>query len=181
MKKRNVLSFFSVGALTQTPAFLFLTAIFLCGAAAGSLTGVISTSRGVMLSFELPEERNALFLLFGTLLWLVGAVLAGLLPPGGLFISAVVAARAFILSFSVAAMLGKPAWATIWLSLKAFGLQAVVTVPCLLVTAAAAFNAGIDQPRGMKHAYWYALRRYRSAVLVSFLLSAASVPLRFLP
>lgn len=181
MKKRNVLSFFSIQSLTRTPAFLFLTAIFLCGAAAGSLTGVISTSRGVTFSLSLPETRNAAMLLGGTLLWPSAAVLAGLLPPGGLFISAVVAARAFVLSFSVAAMLGKPAWTTVWMSLRAFGLQAVVTVPCLLVVASAAFCACTEQPRGVKWGYWHALKRYRPALLVCFLLCAASTLLRLLP
>ncbi len=174
MKRQNVLSFFSIASLTQTPAFLFLTAVFLCGAVAGSLTGVISTSRGVTLSVALTEERSAAMLLAGTLLWLAGAVLAGALPPGGLFVSSVVAARAFVL-------LGEPVWGTIWLSLKTFGLQAVVTVPCLLVTAAAAFCASIDQPRGMKLGYWYALKKYRPALLACFLLCAASTLLRFLP
>jgi len=181
MKRQNVLSFLSIASLTQTPAFLFLTAVFLCGAVAGSLTGVISTSRGVTLSVALTEERSAAMLLAGTLLWLAGAVLAGALPPGGLFVSAVVAARAFVLSFSVAALLGEPVWGTIWLSLKTFGLQAVVTVPCLLVTAAAAFCASIDQPRGMKLGYWYALKKYRPALLACFLLCGASTLLRFLP
>ena len=181
MKRQNVLSFFSISRLTQTPAFLFLTAVFLCGAVAGSLTGVISTSRGVTLSFSLPEERSAVMLLGGTLLWLAGALLAGALPPGGLFISAVVAARAFVLSFSVAALLDEPALKTIWLSLKTFGLQAVITVPCLLVTATAAFCASIDQPRGMRLGYWYALRKYRPAIFACFLLCGASALLRFLP
>ena len=87
MKRQNVLSFFSISGLTQTPAFVFLTAVFLCGAVAGSLTGVISTSRGVELSIGLPAEPNGAMLLMGTLLWLAGAVGAGALPPGGLFIS----------------------------------------------------------------------------------------------
>ena len=81
----------------------------------------------------------------------------------------------------MAALLGEPVWGTIWLSLKTFGLQAVVTVPCLLVTAAAAFCASIDQPRGMKLGYWYALKKYRPALLACFLLCAASTLLRFLP
>ncbi len=181
MKRQNVLSFFSISGLTQTPAFVFLTAVFLCGAVAGSLTGVISTSRGVELSIGLPAEPNGAMLLMGTLLWLAGAVGAGALPPGGLFISAVVAARAFVLAFSVAALLGEPAWETVWLSLKTFGFQAVVTVPCLLVAAAAAFCASLDQPRGMRFGYWYALGKYRPALLLCFGLGAASVVLRFLP
>ncbi len=181
MKRQNLLGFFSISTLTQTPAFLFLTAVFLCGAAAGSLTGVISTSRGITLSFTLPEERSAAVLLCGTLLWLVGVLLAGLLPPGGLFISAVVAARAFVLSFSVAALLGEPALQTIWLSLKTFGFQAVLTVPCLLVAASAAFCASLDQPRGMRFGYWYALKKYRPALLLCFLLCSISILLRFLP
>lgn len=181
MKRQNVLSLFSVASLTQTPAFLFLTAVFLCGAVAGSLTGVISTSRGIELSLGLPAEPDAALLLVGTLLWLAGALAAGILPPGCLFISAVVAARAFVLSFSVAALLGEPVPETIWLSLKTFGFQAVITVPCLLVTAAAAFCASIDQPRGMRFGYWYALGKYRPALLLCFALGAASVVLRFLP
>ncbi len=181
MKKQNVLSLFSIANLTQTPAFVFLTAVFLCGAVAGSLTGVISTSRGVELSFSLPSEPNTALLLIGSLLWLAGALAAGLLPPGGLFISAVVAARAFVLSFSVAALLGEPALETVWMSLKTFGLQAVVTVPCLLVTASAAFCASIDKPRGMRFGYWYALGKYRSAVLLCFALAGCSTLLRLLP
>ena len=86
-----------------------------------------------------------------------------------------------MLAFSVAALLGEPAWETVWLSLKTFGFQAVVTVPCLLVTAAAAFCASLDQPRGMRFGYWYALGKYRPALLLCFGLGAASVVLRFLP
>ena len=181
MKKQNVLGFFSVSGLTQTPAFVFLTAVFLCGAVAGSLTGVISTSRGITLTLRLPEEQSAAMLLAGTLLWLAGAVVAGCIPPGGLFLSAVVAARAFVLSFSVAALLGDPPLQSIWLSLKTFGLQAVITVPCLLVTSAAAFCASIDQPRGMRFGYWYALRKYQAVILLCVLLCSGSILLRFLP
>lgn len=181
MKNQNVLSLFSISSLTRTPAFVFLTAVFLCGAVAGSLTGVISTSRGVELSIHFPAEPNAALLLAGTLLWLAGTLAAGAVPPGGLFISAVVAARAFVLSFSVAALLGEPALATIWLSLKTFGFQALITVPCLLVTASAAFCASIDQPRGMRFGYWYALGKYRPAILLCLALGAGSIVLRFLP
>lgn len=185
MKKQNVLSLFSISGLTQTPAFLFLIAVFLCGAAAGSLTGVISTSRGVVLAAELTdvEQPNGapLALLAGTLLWIAAVLLAAAIPPGGLFLSAVVAARAFVLSFSVAALLGEPALETIWLSLKTFGLQAMVSVPCLLVAATAAFCAALEKPRGMRFGYLYALGRYRAAIFTCTLLSACSILLRFLP
>ena len=92
-------------------------------------------------------------------------LLAGWVRPASLFLSLVCAARGFTLSFSVSALLHALGMEGVWRSLAASGAAAVVTVPCLLLTAAACFLAAHDAPRGRRGGYFYALGRYRGAVL----------------
>ena len=101
--KQHILGFFD--SLVRTPAFLFLCAMFLCGALAGGLTG-LHASEGdsaveltAMLS-ALPEQ--VLKSVLCAALWLVLPLVCALLRPAALCLSALAAARGFVLALTVA-------------------------------------------------------------------------------
>ena len=105
--KQHILGFFD--SLVRTPAFLFLCAMFLCGALAGGLTG-LHASEGdsaveltAMLS-ALPEQ--VLKSVLCAALWLVLPLVCALLRPAALCLSALAAARGFVLALTVAVSIG---------------------------------------------------------------------------
>ncbi len=184
--KRKV-HFFTIGVIWNTPVFLFLTVLFVCGVIAGGFTGLLGRDGDAVsrLAAHLvraaqtePDVRQVLGALGGTVGWLALAVLGGLLPPPSLFIGAAVAARGFSLAFTVASMVAQLGMRGLWLSLAATGAAAVLTVPCLLIVAAAAYLAVCEAPRGQKFGYFYALRRYRGALAACLALSVAAAVLR---
>ena len=175
MKSRHIPGVFGFGQLWGTPALIFLTALFLCGAVAGSFAGQMAAGSGaefiarIAASLEssaarMPSARDALFAALGALGWQLATVIAGWTRPSSLFLSLTCAARGFTLSFSVSALLRALGAEGIWRSLAASGAAAVITVPCLLLTASACFIAAQEAPR--PGGYFYALSRYRGAVLL---------------
>ena len=88
----------------------------------------------------------------------------GWMRPASLFLPLICAARGFTLSFSVSTLLQALGIDGVWRSLAASGMAAVITVPCLLLTAAACFSAAQSAPRGQLGRVFLALGRYRSAV-----------------
>lgn len=184
--KRKV-SFFTIGVVWNTPVFLFLTVLFVCGVIAGGFTGLLGRETDTVsrLATHLvnaaqvaPGAQQVLSALGGTVGWIVLALLGGLLPPPSLFIGAVMAARGFSLAFTVASMVAQLGMRGLWLSLAATGAASIVTVPCLLIVAAAAYLAICDAPRGQKTGYFYALGRYRSALAACLALSVVAAVLR---
>lgn len=187
MKAKNIPGSFSVRMLFGTPVFVFLTALFTCGAIAGSFTGLLSVRQGTALFHNLAAEltasvagrneliRGALYAAAGALIWQFCALTAALLRPASLFIAAVVAARGFTLAFSASALLTALGEQGAWLSFGVSGASAIFTVPCLLLTAAAAFQAAQDAPPG---GYFYSLGRYRGSILFCMLCSCAACTLR---
>lgn len=177
MKHRKKLGSFSFRAVWGTPAFFFLTAVFLCGAAAGSLTGLRSASAQGALVEQLAAavieagERTQLGTLLRdsllpALLWPLLVLFCGSFRLHSLFLCAAVAARGFLFSFAVGAMLGLRETAGILLSAVSCAAGGVLTLPCLLLTAAMAFQAALERP-ARAGGYLYALGRYRGALLVS--------------
>lgn len=166
--KQHIPGFFS------SPALVYLTALFVCGAVAGCFTGLLAASGGTDIArlsgalaaraAETPDGMDALCAALGALGWQAAALAAGWMHPASLFLSLLCTVRGFALSFSVAALHGLGAEG-IWRSLAATGASAVVTVPCLLLTAAACFLAAQDAPRGRRGGYFYALGRCRGTVL----------------
>lgn len=187
MKRQRILGFFSFSQLWGTPHFVFLTMLLLCGALAGSFTGLRSgRSEGALLEqlaqtmiAQAQPGASAGTLAANSLLAALGWQLAGLLGgvprPGSLFLSAVCAARGFLMAFSAAALFSALGWHGLLLAALTGGVSAVVTVPCLLMTATASFLAGQQGGRG---GFWYALGRYRGAVLACFALALAGALLR---
>lgn len=190
MKQRNILGFFSLQAIFQTPAFVFLTALFLCGAIAGSFTGLMSGRLDGEMIERLAdtlvaaagEEQSLVYTLItaigGAILWQAGSVLCGMLRPASLFLSALCAARGFSFAFSVAALLTALGTQGAWVSLAAGGLSAVATIPCLLLSASAAFLAAREAPHGRGGGYFYALGRYRGALALCLLIAICAAGLR---
>lgn len=181
MKHRKKLGSFSLRAVWGTPAFYFLTAVFLCGAAAGSLTGLRSATAQGTLVEQLADAvmGSGEVMALGTLvrdsllpalLWPLAAVVCGGLRMHSLFLSAAVAVRGFLFSFAVGAMLGIKGTAGIALSAASCAAGGVLTLPSLLLVAAAAFQAALERP-ARRGGYLYALGRYRGVLAFSAALS----------
>lgn len=196
MKRQKVLSFFSLRTLWDTPHLVFLTAMLLCGALAGSCTGLRSGhSEGALLeqiAVQMVEQArigdgNVWMLLArtlaGALAWQGAAILCGMLRGHSLLLSGLCAARGFLLSFAAGAFLSTLQMRGLLLALITGGVSAVVTVPCLLLTATACFLAGQEAARNRK-GYWYVLARFRSAILLCTLLACCGgilrIPMLFL-
>lgn len=178
MKRQRVLSFLSLRVLWDTPHLVFLTAMLLCGALAGSCTGLRSGhSEGALLEqlagqmvAQAQVGDGAVGLLAGKALvgalgWQAAAILCGMLRGHSLWLSGLCAARGFLLAFSAGAFLSTMQWEGLLLALVTGGVSAIVTVPCLILTASACFLAGQEASR-RRGGYWYALARYRGAVLL---------------
>ncbi|MGE4548392.1 MAG: hypothetical protein AB7C89_02440 [Intestinibacillus sp.] len=185
--KRKI-SFFSIGLVWGTPAFLFLIALFLCGVIAGGFTGLMGGTQGSVArltdyltanaSGETSLAVQAVGAVGSTLIWIVLCLVAGAMTPYSLFLAAVVAARGFVLSFTVAAVVGTLGLRGVGISLVTTGAPALVTVPCLLIVATTAFLAAADAPQGKRGGYLYALGRYRGALTLCIVLSAVAALLR---
>ena len=150
MKNKKIPGSFLFSELWGAPAFVMLAALFVCGAIAGCFTGQMAAGSGLAA--------------LGAFGWQMAALAAGWLRPASLFLSLLTLVRGFSLSFSASALLHAFGTEGIWLSLASGGVTAVITVPCLLVTAAACFLAAQDAPRGRRGGYFYALGRYRGAI-----------------
>ncbi len=170
MKKQHVLGFFDT--LVCTPAFLFLCAMFLCGALAGGLTGLYAgeedgAAQLTLLLSALPEQVGRSILC--AVLWVALPVLCALLRPAALFLSALVAARGFVLALTAAVSVAQGGG--LLLSLCLAGLPAVLSVPALLAACTLVWRGEEAGPR-------CALRSLRAPYLVCLLLAAASALLR---
>ena len=120
MNKQHILGFFD--DLVRTPAFLFLCAMFLCGAVAGGLTGLRASegdSAVELTAFLAQLPGQALKSVLCALLWIMLAPLCALLRPAPLFLSAVVAARGFVLALTMAVGLGQEEGALLSLGMAA--------------------------------------------------------------
>lgn len=172
MNKQHILGFFDL--LVRTPAFLFLCAMFLCGALAGGLTGLYAgegdsaVTLGAYLT-GLPAQAPQSVL--AAVLWLVLPLICGLLRPATLLLSMVVAARGFVLALTVA--VGVAQGEGVLLSLCAAGLPAVLSVSALLAVCAMVWQSGETAGR-------YALRACRLPYVVCLLLAVGSALLRAL-
>ena len=170
MSKQHILGFFD--DLVRTPAFLFLCAMFLCGAVAGGLTGLRASEgdSAVELTVFLAQlPGQALKSVLCALLWIVLAPLCALLRPAPLFLSAVVAARGFVLALTMAVGLGQEEGALLSLGMAA--LPAMLGVPALLAACSMVWQSGESMGR-------YSLRACRAPFAVCLLMAAAGALLR---
>ena len=108
MNKQHILGFFDI--LVRTPAFLFLCAMFLCGALAGGLTGLHAGEGDSAIGLTtllaaLPGQ--VLKSVLCAVLWLVLPLVCALLRPVPLCLSALTAARGFVLALTVAVGIGQ--------------------------------------------------------------------------
>ena len=170
MRKRHILGFFD--ELSRTPAFLFLCAMFLCGAAAGALTGLRAAAQGgaqTLASMLAALPAHLLRSALSAMLWLALPLVCGLLRPASLFLAALAAARGFVLALTAAVALGDTDG--LLLSLCATGLPALLSVPALLASCAMVWQAGETSGR-------YSLRTCRAPYVVCLALAVCSALLR---
>lgn len=130
MNKRHIPGFFD--ALARTPSFVFLCSMFLCGAAAGGLTGLHAAEGDCALELtallrELPGQAGKSVLC--AVLWLVLPPAAALFRPAALWLSGIAAARGFVLALSLAVAVAQGEGAAV---LAAEALPAVISVSALL-------------------------------------------------
>ncbi len=135
MKKRHIPGFFD--NLARTPAFLFLCAVFLCGALAGGLTGLHAETGDRALGLAsllsaLPE--NAPKALLCSVIWIAVPMACSLLRPAALFLSFACAARGFVLALTIAISLASGGG--FLLSICTAGFPALLSVPALLASCA---------------------------------------------
>ena len=171
--RKHIPGFFDMQKLWESPALVLLSVLFLCGAAAGCFTGLLAAAGGAEAVTRLadglkarasqpPGGWEAARAAGGALGWQAAALFVGWTRPAGLLLPLLCGVQGFTLSFSAAALLRAFGREGLWCSLAVNGIAAVAAAPCLLLTAAACFLAAQDTPRG---GYFYALGRYRGAVL----------------
>lgn len=172
MKQRHIPGFFD--NLLSTPAFLFLCAMFLCGAMAGGLTGLHASEgdhalRLADLLATLPEQWGKSVLC--AVLWVCLPIVCALLRPAELFLSGLAAAKGFVLAMTAA--IGLSGEGSVLFSLCAAGLPAFLSVPALLAACAMVWQSGESSGH-------YSLRTCRAPYGVCIALAAASALLRAL-
>lgn len=170
MRKRHIFGFFD--SILRTPAFLFLCAMFLCGALAGGLTGLAAGEGDnavhlTALLAALPSQLGKSVLC--AVLWVALPLVCALLRPAALFLSGLCAARGFVLALTVAVGIGQQDG--LLLSLLATGLPAVLSVPALLAACAMIWQE-IETPGRLT------LRGCRAPYAVCLTLAAVSALLR---
>lgn len=170
MNKQHILGFFD--SLVRTPAFLFLCAMFLCGALAGGLTGLHAGEGDSAIELAavlsgLPGQTLKSVLC--AVLWLVLPLVCALLRPASLCLSALAAARGFVLALTVAVGIGQGE--DVLLSVAAAGLPAVLGVSALLAACAMVWQSGETAGR-------YSLRACRLPYALCVALAALGALLR---
>ena len=170
MNRQHISGFFDT--LVRSPAFLFLGAMFLCGATAGGLTGLHAGAGDSAVTLTalldaLPAAVGKSVLC--ALVWVALPLVCALLRPAALFLSALAAARGFVLALTVAVGIGQGE--SLLLSLLAAGLPAVCSVSALLAACAMVWQ-------GCESGGRFPLRACRLPYAVCFLLAAAGALIR---
>lgn len=134
MKKQHIFGFFD--GILKTPIFLFLCAIFLCGAFAGALTGLAATEGDAAVYLanavsDLPTQAARSILC--AFLWVVLPIFCALFRPASLFLSALTAAKGFVIALTVAVSIGQGNWL---LSLCITGIPSIFSISALLAACA---------------------------------------------
>lgn len=130
MKKQRIFGFFD--EILKTPVFLFLCAIFLCGAFAGGLTGLAASEGDGAIYLanvisDLPAHAGRSILC--AILWIVLPLICAMIRPATLFLSALTAARGFIIALTIAVSIGQ---GNFLLSLFVTGIPGVFSISALL-------------------------------------------------
>ena len=160
MNKQHILGFFD--DLVRTPVFLFLCAMFLCGAAAGGLTGLraVEGDGAAVLSGLLAElPAHVVQSTLCALIWVLLPLVCAFLRPRELLLSAVAAARGFVLAMTVAVSVGEA------------GVPAVLSVSALLAACSMVWQGGEATGR-------YSLRTCRMPYFLCITLAVLSALLR---
>lgn len=136
-----------------SPATAISAALFLVGAVVGSVIGskITPEASGSLYTYvfdylnsikEFDFSRfNLLYALFNNFKYHLVVFILGFAGFGMFLIPFVSGVRGFFLSLSVSAFVRLLGSAGISLSMAAFGIQAVLTLPCLLILSSVAFYA----------------------------------------
>lgn len=134
-------------APAMLPSLIVLASLFLCGVAAGSLTAAhVDGEAGNTLVSYLREYLSVLGArpdigsvigraFFNAFKYHLVVMLLGLTLPGVVLIPGTMAFRGFFLSFAVTAFVRVYGIGGLWFALGAFGVQTLLTLPCLFALA----------------------------------------------
>ena len=177
MKKNKVLSFYPFSSLYKTPQFIFLIGVIICGILAGSFTGLHITdssrqyiqklSEYVFLEASKKVSLQKIIWNIGcdfiyiTVLFLFSAIWRNAYLTGLL-----VAAKGFILSFTICAWIGYAGNHNFIFSLFYAGLPAVFILPAILHLAA----IGLIAANYGKGSRLNQITSYKKEILFSFFL-----------
>ncbi len=138
---------FSVFRMLWSERALWLAILCLaCGLAAGSYAGIYTDSSGIAPLAQSVQEQSVMqqawttavpVRLAETLGWLLAALVIGFLPARRLLLMLLIAARGFLLGFTLSVIPAELGLWGVYLSFVTAGLGAVLSVPAFLFSAAA--------------------------------------------
>ena len=187
-------------APSHGPGFglVILSAMFLCGTVAGCMTvshvggqsgdALVAYLQGILSASGHQLPAGALFWNAFVNAFKYHAVifLLGLTLPGIALIPVAMAVRGFSLSFAVAAFVRAFGPQGILLSLGAFGVQALLTIPCLFILAETGLYSAVSllgaargkhkKPRVIPPAYFLRFALFAVILTSSALFEALAVP-----
>lgn len=187
--KQHILGFSVVRRLRQSPVFVFLLAVLLCGMLAGCVTGMhipqgnetyVSELAQLLASNavgKMPSVRTVAACLAGAYGWMLAAVILAAIPGRLLWIALLMAVRGFLLAFAAAAVLTQSGLLGVYICLVSIGISAVLWLPAMLLTSTAVLDVGMNQQR---NGYLFSLKRNGSVLVISAILLLGSVLWRLL-
>ena len=187
--KQHILGFSVVRRLRQSPVFVFLLAVLLCGMLAGCVTGMhipqgnetyVSELAQLLASNavgKMPSVRTVAACLAGAYGWMRAAVILAAIPGRLLWIALLMAVRGFLLAFAAAAVLTQSGLLGVYICLVSIGISAVLWLPAMLLTSTAVLDVGMNQQR---NGYLFSLKCNGSVLVISAILLLGSVLWRLL-
>ena len=182
--KQHILGFSVVRRLRQSPVFVFLLAVLLCGMLAGCVTGMhipqgnetyVSELAQLLASNavgKMPSVRTVAACLAGAYGWMLAAVILAAIPGRLLWIALLMAVRGFLLAFAAVAVLTQSGLLGVYICLVSIGISAVLWLPAMLLTSTAVLDVGMNQQR---NGYLFSLKRNGSVLVISAILLLGSV------
>lgn len=182
--KQHILGFSVIRRLWQSPVFVFLLAVLLCGMLAGCVTGMYIPGENETYVNELaqllasnaagkmPSVRTIAMCVAGAYGWMIAIMIMAAMPGRLLWIAIIMAIRGFLLAFAVAAVLIQSGLLGVYICLVSIGISAVLWLPAMLLTSAAVLDMSTNRQR---NGYLFCLKCNGSALVLSVILLLGAV------